>query len=113
MNIINPVLAVVLATYSLATIAGLSTNAAPPYAAIQMEGFNAGSDRNAAIRRKMVDFMVSMGERSAKSGVAYSQGDWLELYRSVSIGTPSFTVEFLEVLRRNQNAQAELVRRQR
>ncbi len=114
MNVINPILAAVLATTSLSAIAGLSANLMPAEGSARMDGFNAQLERDAARRKQMVDFMVSMGESSAKSGISYSRDEWLELYQSVrSFGTPSFTIEFLEVLRKTQNAQAEQTRQKR
>ncbi len=85
-----------------------------PSSSYEQSGFTARLEQNAATRQKMTSFMVSQGDDAAGLGIAYSQAEWMSLYRSIaSITGPDLTGEFLELLRRNQNAKAAQARQQR
>ena len=114
MNINKPLVAAFMYCCATATIAATAPNLYFPSHAYEKQGFDKQEKLNAEKRQQMIGFMTSQGDDAAKVGIAYSQADWMALYRSVaSITGPDLSGEFLELLRRNQNAKAAQVRQQR
>lgn len=110
MNAIRFASAVLLTANCLTASAGLSTNSAPPYAAISQDSAKKEEQRLSENQRQFMLSLARMGDSAAEAGIAYSQDEWVEIHNSLlHLGVHSLSMEFLETLRKVQNAKARQV----